>query len=401
MDELRDRLEAERRRILDARARRESEVPVRFLRQTSHFTTPASNEGNILKAAQGLSFAGKILGKSGLTAGAVAATLGVPEATVASLLASGRTPPLLIIDGEDATALDPEVLRAARATATAAFTQIAAPGTLLFYRPSGIELEHCLDDLFSVLGDTARATKGRPFPIDGISWPKTEDADELRFLDEVLGGLEGRHDLARGSIRVHFLVESGRAVSRIEALVDAIRPRLAGIVFGIADYSADVGLPEVRNDHPVCDAARAAIVNAAGAANVPAIDAMTFEYPVRDPSLDAAANEKKLLGALRRCYDDARHGLALGMEGKWVGHPLQLLANELAYRDLVSAATVEADVRDARAYLAAVSKGKGAAMIGDRMADRATDRHVRRRLRRARAHGLLAEDVARELGVSE
>jgi citrate lyase beta subunit len=128
---------------------------------------------------------------------------------------------------------------------------------------------------------------------------------------------------------------------------------------------------------------------------------MTFEYPVRDPSLDAAANEKKLLGALRRCYDDARHGLALGMEGKWVGHPLQLLANELAYRDLVSAATVEADVRDARAYLAAVSKGKGAAMIGDRMADRATDRHVRRRLRRARAHGLLAEDVARELGVSE
>jgi len=398
-DPLRERLEAERRRILAARARHESEVPVRFLRQTSHFTTPASNEANILKAAQGLGFAEKILAKSGLAVGAVARALGVPEATVASLLASGRTPPLVVIDGEDATALDPAVMSVGRANAVGAFSQLATPGSLLFYRPSGIELEHCLEDLFFVIEKTAEVTRGRRFPIDGISWPKTEDADELRFLDEVLRELEARHEIPK--VRVHFLVESGRAVSRIEALVDAILPRLAGIVFGIADYSADVGLPEVRNDHPVCDAARMAIVNAAGAANVPAIDAMTFEYPVKDASLDAAANEKKILGALRRCYDDARHGLALGMEGKWVGHPLQLLANELAYRDLVSAATVEADVRDARAYLAAVAKGRGAAMIGGRMADRATDRHVRRRLRRARAHGLLAEDVARELGVSE
>ena len=57
-------------------------------------------------------------------------------------------------------------------------------------------------------------------------------------------------------------------------------PRLAGIIFGIADYSAALALPEIRYGHPGCDWARAHVVNLAEAVGVPSIDAMTVNYPV-------------------------------------------------------------------------------------------------------------------------
>lgn len=392
--------EARRRELVAARALREAELPVRLLRQTSHFTTPASDLELVKKSLLGFAGAARVLEKLGLGAADVARALEVDEALVARLLATTGGPPLVVVDSEDATALDPGVLEKARATAIAAFTQLEWGRTLAFYRPSGIELADCVPDLVSVISGTAARSAGRRFPLDGVVWPKVTHEDELAFLDDLLSHLEARCGLERRALKVSFLVESGRAVARIEKLVDAILPRLAGVIWGVADYSADVGLPVVENAHPACDLARSALVNIAGAVGVPAIDAMTFEYPVRDPGLDADSNRRKILGAMRRCFDDAKHGAYLGMEGKWVGHPLQLLANELAWKSGEDAASVERDVAAARAYIDAVEKGKGAAMIGGQMADRATDRHVRRRLRRALAQGLVSEEVARAIQIA-
>ena len=73
------------------------------------------------------------------------------------------------------------------------------------------------------------------------------------------------------------------------------------------------------------------IVNVAGAVNVPAIDNMTLNYPTplhRGDGLSLAqqqANKLKVLNALKEAYQDACHGIRLGMSGKWVGHPGQLL----------------------------------------------------------------------------
>jgi citrate lyase beta subunit len=398
------RYEARRRELATASRAREADLPLRLLRQTSHFTTPASNLDMIRKAASGIPGARKLLEKLDISPLEVAAAFGCEPALVEAVLATRGGPPFVMIDGEDATALDPAVLREARANAILAFTEIDWGDTLAFYRPSGIALEYCVEDLATVVGETAaRASSrepGRRFPIDGVVWPKVEHEDELTFLDDLLSELEGSAGLERRTIKVSFLVEAGRALARLERIVDASLPRLASVILGTADYCADVGIPEIRNDHPSCDWARAGIVNLAGAIGVPAIDAMTFDYPVKDPALDASANKRKILGAMRACYEDARHGIALGMDGKWVGHPLQLLANEIAFRGASDPAALEKDVADTRAYLAAVGGGRGAAVISGLMADRATDRHVRRRLRRALARGALSPGVARELGIA-
>lgn len=393
------RFEAKRRELARAAEARTVELPPRLLAQTSHFTTPASQLETIRKAAQGVAGASRLLEKLGISSPELAEALGASGSAVAAVLATKGGPPLVLVDAEDATALDPEVARKARATSIEAFATIEWGTTLAFYRPAGLALDACVEDLVTVLGGTAARTRGRRFPIDGVIWPKVEHEDELRFLDELLSELERAVGLARGSVKVGFLVEGGRAVARIERLADAILPRLASVIWGLADYAADVGLPAVRADHPTGDWARAAIVNVAGAAGVPPIDHMTFDYPVRDPALDAAANKRKILASLRTCHAEARRGIELGMEGKWVGHPLQLVANEVAYRSALDETQVARDVSDVRAYLAAVEKGRGTAVISGQMADRATDRHLRRRLRRAFARGVLAPEVARELGV--
>jgi citrate lyase beta subunit len=216
---------------------------------------------------------------------------------------------------------------------------------------------------------------------------------------DLLGDIETRLDLTPNTIKFQFLVESGWAIQNLRELVAACLPRLVGIIWGIADYSADIMLPEIRNDHPVCDWARAEIVNMAGAVDVPAIDNMTVNYPVADAALDQAANRARILDRLAECFTDARHGADLGMDGKWVGHPAQLFCVLLAYRTRLSAADVAEKLEIVAAYSDAVAAEQGATIIKGVMSDRATDRHIRNVLRRACAQGLLEPARALELGL--
>ena len=89
--------------------------------------------------------------------------------------------------------------------------------------------------------------------------------------------------------------------------------------------------PRIGNDHPLASWARAEIIAVAGAVGVPAIEGMTLDYPVSDPSLDAATNRTRWLDRMRLVYDDTVRARELGMLGKWVGHPAQLFAVLLAY----------------------------------------------------------------------
>ena len=55
------------------------------------------------------------------------------------------------------------------------------------------------------------------------------------------------------------------------------------LIFGLADYSADLGLPAIGNDHPLADWARAEIVAVAGAVGVPADRRHDPRLPGRRP----------------------------------------------------------------------------------------------------------------------
>lgn len=127
---------------------------------------------------------------------------------------------------------------------------------------------------------------------------------------------------------------------------------------------------------------------------------MTLAFPVADEGLDAAANRARFLDRMAAVYRDAIRARDLGMLGKWVGHPAQLFAVLLAFDAAFDADALEQEAANLAAYEGSVqAEGKGVAMIGGIMADRATDRHARMVLRRATAMGRFDSSRALALGI--
>ncbi len=369
---------------------RTTPLPQRWWSQAAHLTTPASDLVRATKAVEeGLGPALRLFEKWRITPVDLATTFGVDVADVEAVLTGPPQAPLVLLDGEDAQALSDEVVQRGRVNAVRLFREARWGGALRFWRPSGFALDWVTDDLLEVLVSAGAGRAPADYPVDGVMWPKAEHPDELFWLGRVLSEVEARVGLPDGHLKVEFLVESAAAVVRLPALVEVVGARLAGIVFGIADHAADLGVPDIDNTHPASDYARLAIVHAAASAGVPAIDGMTLAYPVADPSLDFDGNRARLLSRLRACFDDTRHGARLGLTGKWVGHPAQLVACLVAFRTLLPVERVRAELARLAAYDAAVADGRGAAMIDGVMTDRANDRHSRVLIARAKAMGLV------------
>ena len=398
--------DARRRAVTAMLAGRQVELPLRYWRQAAHFTTPAADAAMARKAVEGgTAPVARMLERLELTAGDLAEALGLPTATVEALLAAPARAPLVMLDGEDAIAPGDAV--AQRAIAVAADTFATADwgiGTrspsLRFYRPPGLAVETAVRDLYTLLWRLRERTDdAATFPLDGIVMPKIEHPEEVDLVNDLLDTVEDRLGLVPGRIRVAYLIESGWAATQLPELVRRSASRSAALIFGIADFSADLGLPAIATDHALAVWARAELVATAGAAGVPAIDGMTLAYPVADPALDAAANRRRWLARMRLVYDDAVAARDLGMTGKWVGHPAQLFAVLLAFEAGQSDAVLDAEAAKLEAYEAALGAEQGATMIDGVMSDRATDRHARVLLRRATAAGRFDPARAHRLGL--
>jgi citrate lyase beta subunit len=387
-------------------ADRRADLPLRYWRQQAHLTTPAADAAMARKAVEGgTGSVPRILERLGLTGADLADRLGLPAALVEARLASPFRAPLVMLDGEDAIA--PGDAMATRAMAVAADTFAEADWgdaegapSLRFYRPPGFNLDTTVRDLYTLLWRLReRGPVDGPFPLDGIVFPKVEHPEEVDLVNDLLQRAEGALGLPAGQMRVAYLIESGWSAAQLPEIARRAAPRLASLIFGIADFSADLGLPAIGNDHLLADWARAEIVAVAGAVGVPAIDGMTLDYPVADPALDAAANRVRWLDRMRLAYDDAVRARELGMLGKWVGHPAQLFAVLLAYEAALTDDALEHEAAKLEAYDAAVAADQGATMIAGVMSDRATDRHARVVLRQATALGRFDPARALALGV--
>lgn len=398
--------EAESRRaqvVAHAEAQR-ANPPLKFFRQQAHFTTPASDYGMVQKAVEGgCSAVPRILSRFGISNPELAETLGIPESEIEALLnaGDGQQAPLVMVDGEDAQALRADVVARGRENAVRIFKEANWGRTLRFYRPSGLNLPYGAGDLVHVLTGVAEGWDGNPatYPVEGIIFPKSEHPDDVGWACDTLAAIEQRLGLPDNHIKFQFLVESGWAVINLPELARRALPRLVGIIFGIADYSADIKLPKITFDDPVCDWARMVVVNVAGAVGVPAIDAMTVNYPVADPNLGPEQNKLRILSRLKEVYDDTWHGIKLGMDGKWVGHPAQLFAVLLAYRMAQRDDQLQERLAEIEEYTAAVERELGATIIKGVMSDRATDRHARNLLREALAQRRLPAEKGVALGL--
>ena len=393
---LRDSAERHRQKAAQQTAALRAELPLRYLRQQAHLTAPASDAKLAEKAlSNATGVASRLLDRYGLDAKAVGERLGVDAGVVTSVLEEVGAP-VVVLDLEDG--VPPHLVDAARANVVRLAREIDRGRTLCFVRPPGITDPRCADDLVSMLVDAGHGLAANRYPIDGIVFPKVRHVHEVRWLDELLAKIEKDVSLPPDSIRVCFLFETGWGVAKLPELAAAGLNRLAGIILGTVDLGADVLLPEVRFEHPIAEWARRMIVTVAGACGVPAIDGMTLDFPVGRPELDAQANRKFVLDRMATNFNDALHSIDLGMSGRWVGHPLQLVATLLAFRSFFSEDSIREHVATLEEFSRAIANDLGAvAASSGQLLDIGTDRHVRQLLRRATAWGLLSADRAHEL----
>jgi citrate lyase subunit beta/citryl-CoA lyase len=346
----------------------------------------------------------RIMERFGVGPNSLADRLGVDAALVERLLAEPRRAPVVMLDAEDALALTEAAAEMGRQAAANVLTTAdwsgGSPRSLRFYRPPGLKLETTASELYGLLWALAERSADGTIPLDGIVFPKVEHPEEVDLVHGMLTEAERSLGLPVGGIRVAYLIESGWAAAQLAEIATRAADRLCALVFGLADFSADLGLPSIANEHPIADWARAQIVDVAGAVGVPAIDGMTLDYPVADPALDAASNHARFLERMALVYRDAVRARDFGMLGKWVGHPAQLFAVLLAFESGLQPEDLEVEAAKLSAYHVAVNEhGKGATMIGGVMSDRATDRHARVVLRQATALGRFDAQRALALGV--
>jgi len=293
---------------------------------------------------------------------------------------------LVMLDLEDSIPRDsPDLLAEGRANVIRAFNELDWGQKLRFFRPRGLDLDPGHEDIAAVIEHAGAK-------LDGLVYPKIESAEEVRSIDATLLALETELGLAMGSIRLEVLIESATAEERVFEIVAASR-RLVGLVFGSYDYWASLGLgaDAYRHDHPLINQARGRIVKAAASAGIPAIAEMTTNYPTRDKSEE----DRRL--AIEEFRRDALLARDFGFAGKWTGIPEQAaLAVEL-FR--ISDEEIDRALEQAKLFRRAEASGRGAAMIGGRMADRATDRINRATLKTAYALGRIDEGTAREFGL--
>ena len=293
---------------------------------------------------------------------------------------------LVMLDLEDSIPRDNEtLLEAGRANVIRAFNDLDWGTRLRFFRPRGLELDPAHSDIAAIV-EAAGSN------LDGLIYPKIEDSDEVRSIDETLTGLEKALRLTPGGIRIEPLIESALAEENVFEIARASR-RLVGLIFGSYDYWASLGMgaSSYRADHPLIAQARGRIVKAAASVGIPAIAEMTTNYPTRDKSDDDRR------AAMEEFRSDALLARDFGFAGKWTGIPDQTAMAVEIFKTPDD--EIERAIAEAKQFLEAEASGLGATMIAGKMADRATDRLNRNTLKKAWALGRIDEALATELGV--
>jgi len=401
-----DAMDEKQAALREALASRRARLPLRFWRQQAHFTTPADRDMATKALTGGTAPMTRIMERLGIDSSELAGRIGADVDAVQRLLDHPRPAPMVMVDAEDALALTDAAAEQGRTDAVEVLSPPSAheggPPSLRFFRPPGFGLGTTARELYAVLWGLVERNGAESLPLDGIVFPKLEHPEEVDLVHDMLSTAERALGIPLGTIRTAYLVESGWAVSQLDRIAIRAADRLCGLIFGLADYSADLGLPAIDSDHALADWARARIINVAAGVGVPAIDGMTLAYPVSDARLSASANRERFLERMALVFRDAVRARELGMLGKWVGHPAQLFAVLLAYDAGFAADTLEREAVKLSAYSESVhGAGKGATMIDGVMSDRATDRHARVILRQAVAMGRFDAQRALALGVIE
>jgi citrate lyase subunit beta / citryl-CoA lyase len=180
------------------------------------------------------------------------------------------------------------------------------------------------------LKDVAAVVPMRP---DGICLPKIEKASEIKAVDATILEMEIEHDLPQGGLRLHAMIESAAGLLH-SAEIAAASPRMASLLFGTADFIADMRC-QPGEDRVELLLTLQLLVTSARSAGIDAIDGPCFDI--------------KNISLLRKEAVQARR---FGFSGKCAQHPDQLMvinevfdvtAEEIAWAERMIAELDEAE----------------------------------------------------------
>jgi citrate lyase subunit beta/citryl-CoA lyase len=276
--------------------------------------------------------------------------------------AAGSEADEVILDLEDSTALSQKV--EARKTLIEALNTLDFKGKIRAFRPNNIRTKFFYRDVIEVV-EAAGPN------IDVMVLPKCYDATDVLFADRLLTQIEQNQGFEIGKIKLEVLIESAKAVINAYEIASCT-PRMAGLIFGIADYAGDIGAKELTTEQfSVYHYPKAKTIAAARAAGIDVVDNVTLQF--RD---------------LEQCRKDAQKASQMGFDGKWAIHPDQIkIINEVftPSKDELTRAT---DILELYKK-ADIDQGLGAIVYKDEMVDAATLRVEWKKVAIAKKAGLL------------
>ncbi|MES1209237.1 MAG: phosphoenolpyruvate kinase, partial [Pseudomonadota bacterium] len=171
-----------------------------------------------------------------------------------------------------------------------------------------------------------------------VTLPKVTIAEQPRALVRLFDGLERRHGLPPGSLRLELMVETTQALlgadgrSPLPAFLDACAGRCRGAHFGTYDFTASCNVTAAYQamDHPWCDLAKGMMMLAYGGTGLFLSDGATNVMPVGPhrgealTPLQAEQNRAVVHAAWRLSHRQIRRSLEGGFYQGWDLHPGQL-----------------------------------------------------------------------------
>ncbi|MGH2988612.1 MAG: HpcH/HpaI aldolase/citrate lyase family protein [Solirubrobacterales bacterium] len=279
-------------------------------------------------------------------------------ASSAKMLAKAPALPAdeVVLDLEDS--VPPDGKDRARDAAAAALAQDGWTAATVSVRINGVGTPWCERDV----GVLADAPGDR---LDCLVVPKAEGADEVAFVDRMVGGIEEETERGR-RIGLEALVETARGLREVHEIAES-SARLEALILGPADLAASLGYPPLEDDPgggERWDFARGTVLVAARAAGLQAIDGPHLQIDDLD--------------GLRRSASRAR---ALGYDGKWALHPSQVEP----LNELFSPSAEEVDRARVIVDALGAETVHGAILLDGEMIDEASRKRAEHLLARSRA----------------
>jgi citrate lyase subunit beta/citryl-CoA lyase len=252
-----------------------------------------------------------------------------------------------------------------------AFTTLDWGGKFVTFRPNNTQSPFFEGDLEAVV-------KGAPDRFHGIIVPKTFKPEQIERVDELLTRFEAQSGW-KTKLQIEALIETAQAVENAYQIATA-SDRMAGLIFGIADYAADIGVADAYTNQNIRFLyAKQRVINAAKAAGLDAIDNVHLQ--IRD--LDAL----KVMSAESAGY---------GFDGRWAITPSHIEIINAAYTPTDE--QVEHAKKVVLLYEEADAQGLGAIVDPDNgeMIDEATIKIAFKQLLKGHKAGTVEEDFLRK-----